>query len=263
MNPNCKVCGQGAVLFANTRILWKYDIALFRCRNCGFIQTEEPYWLEEAYTHSIVRHDTGSVMRAMKFSRIILMVLMACRSLRGRCLDFGGGWGLLTRVMRDYGIDFYHCDPHSENLLAYGFSGDLTRDYKLITACEVFEHLAAPSRTIAELIAHADHLLISTTLLPEPAPLPEDWQYYSLDSGQHIAFFSIESLRYLARTNGLNLYSDGRQYHLLTPTRLPRCSMNLVSWLSRIRLQLFLKPWIQTKTFEDSELARQHTQNQA
>jgi hypothetical protein len=36
----------------------------------------------------------------------------------GTFVDIGGGYGLLTRLMRDRGFDFYWKDPHCENIFA-------------------------------------------------------------------------------------------------------------------------------------------------
>ena len=54
----------------------KYDVKYFLCGNCGFVFTEEPYWLNEAYKSAINISDTGIVTRknlsttpaAMEFS---------------------------------------------------------------------------------------------------------------------------------------------------------------------------------------------------
>jgi len=46
----CKICGQKAYEFSNARILRKYDVRYWYCSKCGFLLTDEPYWLEEAYS---------------------------------------------------------------------------------------------------------------------------------------------------------------------------------------------------------------------
>jgi hypothetical protein len=40
-------------------VLRKYDVQYFQCGGCGFLQTETPYWLDEAYSSAIVTADTG------------------------------------------------------------------------------------------------------------------------------------------------------------------------------------------------------------
>jgi hypothetical protein len=42
--------------------------------------------------------------------------------------------------------------------------------------------------------------MFSTLLVPEPAPKLEDWWYYGLEHGQHIAFYTRKSLAVLANS---------------------------------------------------------------
>ena len=56
---SCKICGMSSLFFERAQVLRKYRVQYFRCQHCGFIQTEEPYWLEEAYTTAIAMQDVG------------------------------------------------------------------------------------------------------------------------------------------------------------------------------------------------------------
>jgi len=49
----CNICTKEANKIFNSVILKKYNINYYYCANCGFLQTEEPYWLNEAYGDSI------------------------------------------------------------------------------------------------------------------------------------------------------------------------------------------------------------------
>ncbi len=40
-------------------------------------------------------------------------------------LDYAGGYGVFTRLMRDIGFDFYWHDPYTQNLFANGFEKDI------------------------------------------------------------------------------------------------------------------------------------------
>lgn len=59
----CKICAKQSNQIFKTKILNKYDISYFHCKHCGFLQTEEPYWLDEAYAESINMSDTGYMQR--------------------------------------------------------------------------------------------------------------------------------------------------------------------------------------------------------
>ena len=43
----------------------------------------------------------------------------------GSIVDYGGGYGLLVRLMRNSGFDFYRYDPYCANFFAKGFEVDL------------------------------------------------------------------------------------------------------------------------------------------
>lgn len=49
----CKICGKENKFIFKAKILKKYDVSYFHCENCGFLQTEEPHWLSEAYKSPI------------------------------------------------------------------------------------------------------------------------------------------------------------------------------------------------------------------
>ena len=87
----CKICGHEATLFSKAKILKKYDVSYYRCPNCGFIQTEEPYWLDEAYSDAIVDSDIGLISRNYNFAQKVASLLKLCFSWPSSCLDFGGG----------------------------------------------------------------------------------------------------------------------------------------------------------------------------
>jgi hypothetical protein len=195
------------------------------------VQSEEPYWLNEAYSEPILASDVGLVDRNRQLSVLTKAVILAFFNKSGRFLDYGGGYGLLVRMMRDAGFDFYRYDRYCENLFARSFDADLERpgSYELIVASEVLEHLVQPIAEIERMLALSTSVLFTTSLLTFPAPKPDDWWYYALDGGQHIGLFTLTSLRVVAHKFNLNLYSDGRAVHLLTAKALPAPLFSLVS----------------------------------
>jgi hypothetical protein len=219
MNPLCKICGNDTRVHDSALVLHKYKVTYYFCPNCGFVQTEEPYWLEEAYSKAIAQADTGIMSRNLTNASSLLLFMQFMD--RGPCLDFGGGHGILTRIMRDYGFDFYHYDKYAENLFACGFEGNLDKTYKLITAFENFEHFVNPLEEIEKLVSITDILFFSTTLLSCPLPSPiMDWWYYAPDTGQHISFYSKHALQFIAKKYGMNLLSDNCQTHILSNNKI-------------------------------------------
>jgi hypothetical protein len=216
----CKICNNNTRNIFSAKILNKIDIKYYYCDYCGFLQTEEPYWLKEAYSNSISFADTGMMSRNIGSSKTTAVILYFLFNKYGIFLDYGGGYGILTRLMRDIGFDFYWYDSHSTNLIARGFEiKNKNCKYELITVFEVFEHFSEPIKEIKSMLQFSDNILFSTELLPSAIPKPEEWWYYALESGQHISFYSYKTLKYVAQKYDMNLCSNGRDIHMLTKNR--------------------------------------------
>lgn len=214
----CKVCSSEANPFATALVLNKYNVEYFRCGNCGIIQTEQPYWFEHAYSTAITRSDLGLVGRNINQSLVCRSIISSFFCGEGKFMDYGGGYGLFVRLMRDYGFDFFRSDKYCENLFAEGFEADMEGkgQYELVTAFEVFEHLVQPLETIEEMLTFSNNIIFSTTLIPENNPRPGEWWYYGLEHGQHVVLYTARSLALIAERFDLNLYSKGNDLHLLT-----------------------------------------------
>lgn len=227
----CAICNAPTVKFASATVLGKYMVDYFQCRRCGFIRTEDPYWLDEAYFEAIKRSDVGYVQRNLRLAKITKVVIKSLFNSSKRFLDYGSGYGLLARIMRDSGFDFYCFDKHCVNLFAPDFIAyPVDRGhYELVTAFEVFEHLVDPIQGIREMLSFSGSILFTTELLPSDTPKPEEWAYYGLEHGQHISFYTLKSLVAIADKLSLNLYSDGKMRHLLTPKKLPPIVFRIIS----------------------------------
>jgi glycosyltransferase involved in cell wall biosynthesis/tetratricopeptide (TPR) repeat protein len=218
VNQICKICGNESNYFDRATILRKHEINYFQCPNCGFIQTETPYWLEEAYLEPIANSDVGLVFRNLLFSKVAENVILTLFDHDAKFLDYGGGYGLFVRLMRDLGFNFYWYDKHCKNLFAQGFEIDenIGKNYELVTAFEIFEHFANPLDEIAKVLGFSTSILLSTELLPANNPHPNEWWYYALDEGQHISIYTHKTLSIIAERFNLNLYSNGTSLHLFT-----------------------------------------------
>lgn len=239
----CRVCGAPAAALFSGQVL-AHRIAYFECRACGYVQTQTPTWLDEAYAEAINRSDTGILRRNARNARLVVRVLAMLGALRGRVLDCAGGYGLLVRMLRDLGVDARWRDRYADNLVARGFEqADETRA-DLVTAFEAMEHFVEPAEELGRLMALADAVLVSTDLIPDPAPAPGTWWYYGPEHGQHIGFFRLRTLQHLAQRAGWHLNSDGRSFHLFTRQSLPRwrwrwarATLRLAPLTARLRLK--------------------------
>lgn len=214
----CIICGGHFSKFSDAVILNKYKVAYFQCDQCRFIQTEKPYWLKEAYSSVIASSDVGLVYRNINFSQVVGNIIFSFFDHNKKFLDFAGGYGLFVRLMRDLGFDFYWQDVYADNIFAHGFDISQNSNYKfeMVTAFEVFEHLENPIQTIEEIFKYSHNILFSTEIIPSWNPKPGDWWYYCTEEGQHISFYTLDSLREIAKKFNLNFYSNGSSLHLFT-----------------------------------------------
>ena len=206
---SCPICSGHMNHSFSSEVLGKYEAEYEVCNNCGYLRASNPYWLDEAYTNAIANADTGLVMRnttlANKISRTIFWLTK--EKGKGRYLDVAGGYGMLTRMMRDFGFDFYWLDKYCQNLIAPGFQYDKSLGIcSVVTAVEVLEHVIDPKVFIKEAfdISGATTLIFTTELYEGKPPNANDWLYYSFATGQHISFFQHRTLETMARNMGLN-----------------------------------------------------------
>lgn len=220
----CKICGQPTTEYGSALVLGKYHARYLQCRGCGFVQVDNPCWLAEAYSDAITASDLGLVARNLGNSKICRALIPIFFDPAAKFVDYGGGYGLFVRMMRDTGFDFFLFDPLCENLFAKRFLADPASDqrYELVTAFEVFEHLVDPLREIEQMVHFSPNILFSTLLLPPTNPSPTEWQYFGLEHGQHVSFFTERSLAVLAGKFGLHIHSCRRSFHLFSRERLKR-----------------------------------------
>jgi hypothetical protein len=214
----CKVCGSDTEFKFEKLVLNKYDVKYYQCNSCMFLQTEKVYWLNEAYSSAITKQDIGLVYRNLLYAPIVSSIIKLFFNSNKKFLDYGGGYGLFVRIMRDFGFNFYRFDTYCENIFAEGFDEVDSEKYELLTSFEVFEHLENPLQEIDKMLLKSKSILFSTEL--QPSNDIEKWWYVMPETGQHISLFSFDSLKFIALKYNLNLYSNGKTLHLLTDKKI-------------------------------------------
>jgi len=187
----CRSCCSDAKPIFKHEVLGKHAVQYYVCDSCNALMTEEPYWLEEAYSANLCILDVGAVARVMiNFSACLcLNRIFSFKS----SIDFGGSDGLLTRMLRDFGSNAFSEDKYTEATYARGYIAPELMTPDLISAFEVFEHMSNPSTELEYLFAKKPKAILFSTELYSGQG--KTWSYLAPEEGQHIFFHTKKSLK--------------------------------------------------------------------
>jgi phage pi2 protein 07 len=246
----CKICQKDAEASIKNKILNKFNIQYFYCKNCDFLFTEDPFWLEEAYSRPINNSDTGILQRNIANSFITTNLIFYIFNKNKTFLDYAGGYGIFTRIMRDIGINFKWQDNYTQNLLAKGFEYK-NEKIELITAFEVFEHFVNPIEEIEKILKISKNILFSTELKKESIP-ENNWWYYGIDHGQHTSFYSKKTLKFIAKQYNLYFYTNNKNIHLISEKKINKLFFRiLINKKTGLLFNLATKFFLKSKTWDD------------
>ena len=222
-------------------ILGKYQASYFKCTTCEYWFISNPHWLPEAYTRAISTLDTGILERNVRISRTLVNLLPQLAP-KGNYVDWAGGLGILTRLMRDKGFNYYWQDQYATNELSAGFEWNNQLSIQLVSAFEVMEHIEDPLGFIRDVMSqtNADIFIFSQEL--HNGLTDKTWFYFVPETGQHISFYSKKTLEALAVKLELYLMSfDGifilSKKRIRIPIRLQSISM-LSKFINRADRQI-------------------------
>jgi 2-polyprenyl-3-methyl-5-hydroxy-6-metoxy-1,4-benzoquinol methylase len=198
----CRLCGAESKYYGRQTVIGKYRVAYYECTACGSLETENPYWLDEAYRVEGLGLDVGACQRCLDLSLEVAAGLSVLGiGAEAACLDYGAGLGLFSRLMRDRGWNFFAYDKFIAPFFMDRFRGTLAeKKWTVLTAFEVFEHLVSPAEEIAGLLRADPDLFFFTTQTWRGQGL--DWWYIVPQGGQHVFFYSEKALHALAEKNG-------------------------------------------------------------
>lgn len=218
----CKICGGittslGTVPFdtnnSGVPVVKIHPIEYVKCTKCYSISSPEMLsWTPDQLAHFVYNQDyikydpdyTG--FRAEDYGQFLQKLLPKGVQ---KHLDYGSGCGGLSEIL----------NWHSENYDPYSSTKRPVGHFNLITAIEVFEHSTDLDRTIKDIMQYLDRrgaIFFSTSLADKNTKI--DWSYIAPRNG-HINIQSKESMKILARNNGLFFDSIKENIHVLQRTR--------------------------------------------
>lgn len=237
----CKICNAESNLIFEKIVLLKYNVKYYKCSNCSFVQTEEPFWLEEAYNSAITDLDIGILVRNNYLVNEVSKIIDSCFLDAKQMLDFAGGYGIFVRMMRDKGYDFIRQDIYCDNLFANHFDikdSNISK-FDIVTAFEVIEHLNNPLKEIEEIFKFSENAIFSTDIVPSTDAEIENWVYISQETGQHISFYSLKSMHIIAEKFGRNYYCKNGNIHIFTTKELTLKQLDLYNDEYIVKRKLF------------------------
>jgi len=218
---NCPICQTEMLHVFDATIMGKHAASYFRCRECGLIKPKDPVWLPESYSSAIAETDVGLVSRNLRNRELLGPILTRLHPAGQGVLDVGGGYGLLCRLLRDNGWDCYTSDVYCENLFARAYEPGADFQAPTLLAFEVFEHIDDPLSFVREKIGqYGARTFVFSTLTHEWEVPPQDWWYYTFETGQHISIYTRATLRRLADEIGWHYLPLSDEMHVFTRDQL-------------------------------------------
>lgn len=237
----CRLCMMDSFPAFSLHVLKKYRVQYYVCSSCGLMQTESPYWLDEAYGEAISSVDTGAMSRNLYLMKIVAVFLKLLGGKNKSYLDYGGGHGVFTRLMRDHGFDFYWSDAYAKNFFARGFTYQKETSLEGVTAFELLEHLDDPKQFFQDILGamQPKYLIVSTELFSGDEN-PE-WKYLFPMTGQHIVFYQEKTLKMVASEYGY-YYNHFRGVHFFSKNKIGDFRTKLIVRGSRFLYPLLKFP---------------------
>jgi hypothetical protein len=255
-SPACRLCGGATETRFERVVLGRHRVRYHRCGACGLTQTDPPHWLAEAYGEALSATDTGLLARNLHSRAIVATFLHLAGVRDAPCLDWAGGAGVFTRLMRDAGFDYRWLDPLATNAFARGFEWrEGLGTPAAITAFEVLEHLVRPLEEFGKVAAFGARWIVTSTELAPAGGPAADWFYLSAETGQHVAFYEAATLARLGRECGYPFVIAGPYRQVFAREPFPRWR-----WTLAERLGSVLYEWVRRRrrslTVADCEALR-------
>lgn len=203
------------------------------CSKCGFCFAPElmtwgaEKFKERIYNDEYVLVDPDYIsVRPLDRAKYLLSTF-GNRMHSVKHLDYGGGNGLLAKLLRQSNWQSVSYDPFVDKNASIEKLGK----FDLITAFEIFEHVPDVRDLMSKLrsLLSPDGLILFSTLLSDGNIRPNQrisWWYASPRNG-HISLFSKNSLAVLAQSNGFKFANCSNFMHVFF-TKIPPWANHII-----------------------------------
>jgi SAM-dependent methyltransferase len=189
------------------------------CPDCGFCHAPEiAAWPLEEFERWIYNDDYAAIdpdyLQARPANNAASLVSMfGHRAPAIRHLDYGGGSGVLSRLLGQSGWQSASYDPYVDRGVPVSGLGR----FDLITAYEVFEHVPDARQLMSDLrtLLAPDGVILFSTLVSDGHIHPNQrltWWYAAPRNG-HISLYSRKSLATLAAQSALRYATFSEGFH--------------------------------------------------
>jgi hypothetical protein len=239
-----KICGPPTAYFENIKL--GVGVEYRKCLRCDFIFTEffdgftPDFWVTYIYNpdyYSSIDPEYASVRPRQQSYQ--LRCLLRSPSAGWTGLDYGGGSGLLSQLMRAHGYVFDSYDPLGANT-----THEVNRGrYNFCSLFEVAEHAVDPLGVLGEIVKMSSParlgVLVSTQVHDghqvQPGHLANWW--YAAPRNGHVSLFSRASLARLAASRSLSYLGLSRGTHFFYRGYSPFEARRLLL-MGRLRVRL-------------------------
>ncbi len=226
----------GAERRGKTLPLSGIPIYYYLCNQCGYcfapeiISWDLKKFSEKIYNEAYIVVDPEYKNNRPQANAKLLLNVFKGKEKYIKHLDYGGGNGLLSKLVLKSGWDSSTNDPFV-NKDIHDIK-DLGQ-FNLITAFEVFEHVPDARSLMSSLdsLLKEDGLILFSTALSDGNIKKNQrlkWWYASPRNG-HISLFSKKSLTILVKMYGFSLGSFSAYLHVLFKQKIPSWAKDLVT----------------------------------
>ncbi len=209
LTTNCILCGHETHLFDGP-----LHITYLHCPHCELIFKHEDFLPtkqseQERYEeHNNDEENQGYIQYMDAFIQRNIIPLNGIKTI----LDFGSGpYPMLTKRLQLHDYQVTHYDPFFYDDKSY-----LSKSYDLIILVEVLEHIFQPQSILQQLmpiLRPGGYLLIQTEFRTMTITEFTTW-WYRRDK-THIAFYNLDTIRYLSDALSLKIVSTNNTNTIL------------------------------------------------